>query len=99
MTTREYLVHAYYDSHRCVEEVSFWQDHTEAAILWDVRDRIAELKIFGDSWKALTLFHNLFTDLANCEDNITPDDFVAMLEKYGFRRYNVHRDNEVTEGQ
>lgn len=97
MTTREYLVHTYYDGRRLVEEVSFWQDRTEAAILWDARDRITELKIFGDSWKTLTLFRDLFIDLANCEDNITSDDFVTLLEEHGFVRYNVHKDSDEAE--
>lgn len=61
-----------------------------ASVVWETLDgkEIPKLECFDDGWSALSLFPDLIQEMGKVDsDNITPDDFIDLLERLNFQEH------------
>ena len=85
---------------RGIEEINFGmyaEDGStsgEMAMEWIPLDSFVapRLKVFNDAWDTLWQFRDLLEAMAECDgQDITPQEFVELLDKHGFKDL-THRE-------
>lgn len=71
----------------------------EIAMAWlNVGGReIPQIQAYHDSWEALSCFSDLIDELSNYNHTMTPEDFINLLESFGFINTDSYKGDYIPE--